>query len=387
MTKGPGRAAVRGSIRLWLYGAVAILLMASCADIPSKPVPLVHVTGTVTDRDGTPLDGASLEFRPRAYAPPPPARNFAETDSTGAFAIDLYEARYEVRLAVWNALGIRAGRTFEVRIDPSHARLDYRYSDYWIVRGQIIDPTGSPLSEGNLYAYRTQPSSGEYGEARFDSSGFTILLPGGRYEVYASARSGTGFPNVRLTGVWVASDTTWEIRMTGDPLTGVVTGPRGDPLIGVLLYADGDEVSCSARTDAAGAYRMYLPPGAYALRLPASAAPGSVDPPDLPYLAVSGPASYDISVTGMTWSGIVRLSGSGDPVPGAALAATRTGTYNSYPRDTADALGRFEFVVQPGRAYTVKVFEASGVSRARTWSPVIAGGDSTFDLQVDPAGP
>jgi hypothetical protein len=371
----------------WLYGAVVVLLTISCADIPSKPVPLVHVTGSVTDRDGAPVDGAQILFEVQGAGLTPPTLSYAETDSAGAYAIDLDQGLYLVRVSVLHALGVSWYRTFEARIDPLHARLDYRFADYWVVRGRVLDPTGGEVVDARLFAFQTVPNPNSYAKAQFDGSGFTVLLSSGEYDVYAGPnQSGTGFPGTWVRGISVASDTTWEIRLAGDPLTGTVTGPLGGPLAGVILSAEGPVV-CSGATDAAGGYRLYLPPGVYRLSLGDSPSLRAVDPPELPYIAVNGPATYDISVTGVSWSGSVRLSGSGDPVPGAALAAARIGTYSGYPRDTTDASGRFEFVVQPGRAYTLEALETPGVSRERTWSPVIAGGDSTFDLLVDPAAP
>lgn len=44
-------------------------------------------------------------------------------------------------------------------------------------------------------------------------------------------------------------------------------------------------------------------------------------------------------------------------------------------------------MMRPCRAYTVTVLETSGVFQERSCSPVVAGGDSTFDLEVDPPGP
>ena len=363
--------------------AACALLAVSCADIPTKPLALVHVAGSVTDRDGAPVAGARLGFVAQDRRASGVQPGFATTDSTGSFTVDLFESRYLVHVIAPDYSGLPRDRSFEVRVGPRHARVDYRYQGYW-VRARVLDPTGAEYPDARVSAFTAMLD--EFYAARFDSADLTLLLPAGTYEVYAGPRqSGTGLPGTWLHGVPVGSDTTWAIKLAGDPLTGAVTGPLGAPIAGALLSADGP-VFCSVYTDATGAYRMYLPPGVYGLALRDSPGMSGIDPPDLPFLSVDGPASYDISVSGVVWTATVHLSTTGDPVPDAVVFSPRVGAYSTHPADTTDAAGVVRFLVQPGRAYTIRVPAVPGLIQERWWSPVIAGADSTFDLLVDPAG-
>lgn len=381
---GPGRRIARSIPRLSVRAGSALacgFLAVSCAEIPTKPLVVVHVAGHVTDRDGAPVAGAELDFDPVD-----PAAQFAGlrsvlSDSVGAYAIDLFEAQYDVHIFAPRESGLPFHRIFETRVEPLHPRVDFRYDGFW-VRGRVLDPTGSELGDARLTAYRSP--SGESYDARFDSTGFTLLLPEGDYNVSAGPdHDGTGFPSTSAGKVPVASDTTWAITLAGDPLTGTLTGPLGVPVEGALLAASGP-ASCSAWTDASGAYRLYLPPGAYRLELRNPPGDETLDPLDLPYYSMNGPATYDISITWATWTATVRLSTTGEPVPGCLLWARRPGTSRVAVEDTTDPSGTVRFRVQPGRGYTIGAYSFSGQFQQKWWPTVIAGGDSTFDLLVDP---
>ena len=61
-----------------------------------------------------------------------------------------------------------------------------------------------------------------------------------------------------------------------------------------------------------GGYRTMVTPGASDL---------FILPRTFPYATISGPTARDFDLSGTEWSGLVRLSGSGNPVPSTEVRA------------------------------------------------------------------
>lgn len=374
-----GWRAVRGPASWALLASAALL--ASCAGpVPTKPLAVVHVTGTIRDRDGTGVAAAQVRVVPHSYIPwnGPGLHSTDVTDSGGAFSLDLVEGDYYVGITPpWGA-GLGSRSLDDVEFRPGRTGFEYRYSGFRVA-GSVTAPDGAPLDSGRVLALAV--NGGDVGVDTRNGT-FSLLVPkDGAYRLLVIARPASGIPVFSTDVMPVAADTTVALAIPGDAVTGIVTDPAGAPLPGVLVSSG----PASARTDASGGYRLWATPGRYHFYVD----PTDVAPQVLPRrpgpIEISGPTVLDFSLAGPRWSGTVRWAGSGEPVAGARVSV-RALVY--FSDQTLEAWtgpdGRFEFVLQAGLEYSL-VAEVPGA--VGTVSGVIAGADSTIDIPIVPSGP
>lgn len=356
-----------------LMACLAIALSSlSCATMPTAPGDRVLVTGVIQDRDGNPVSQAYVYFQQRSSGVLVSGAS-AVTDANGRYQASLNEGRFDLRI---QARGFADAWVRDLKISKDRRRLDYRFAGFWVT-GSLTGPGGTLLPGARGIAN----GSGTGGEVRVSAGTYSILLPAGSYEFLFIAGYVPGLPQIRMTGVPVSRDTTIDIVIDGNLVTGTVTGPGGVPLTGADLTAFSDRASVQATTDINGHYEMRLPTGAYTIR---------VSPPQaLSFIAsrqiaasVSQATTLDFDLSGTRWSGFVRLASDSTPVAGARLYATEAGS-PTQAWTVSDAAGRFQFVVRTGGFYRIEGFLFEGGYRV---IPVgaIAESDSTFDLFLVP---
>ena len=224
-----------------------------------------------------------------------------------------------------------------------------------------------------LWGINEGRSSSIRGRATTDDAGRFAIggLPGGRANVLLDGVAPAGpWTFVGAAGVSFApgatADATVEI-VAGCLVTGTVAATDGTPLAGarVVAYGAGNPRSgappLSARTDAAGAYRFRLPPGAASVTLN-GAVPGhavvGANGASVEAAIPAGVATFALPPILLAREAPLQgriVDAAGVPLPGArVMSVTAAGQYRAqadHPVAVADADGRFRVAGQAsGRA-------------------------------------
>jgi hypothetical protein len=355
------------------------LVGLACAKLPLNALPPVPVTLTVRDPAGTGVAGAGVSFRAvQGYI-----QKSGETDSTGSVTLDLIPEKYS--FVVYGPSGYPASAYGSATITHDNNTLTYTYAGKRVT-GRVLDPVGTPLGRGWIEARQ-----GSYRIAYADLQGggaFSLLIAPGAYFFVAIGEPNSGLPATSTGWISITADTTLDVPMQGVALSGVVFGPGGLPLPRSTLVADAGTGSASSTVaDDQGHYQMYAPLPGY--RTTVRPDTSYILPRSFPYTTIAAPTVRDFDLSGAEWTGTVRLSTSGDPVPLARVSAQLySDPYNTTisASCTADGNGSFRLVVEPGREYTV-VANSSDYTDYVIVRFVPATADSTFDIYIDPLAP
>lgn len=369
--------------RVWVPLLLASIL-AGCSPLPHQPQAILEVSGTVKDQAGRPVQDVSFRFR--AVSAPAVASTYhetASTDTSGRYTASLYPGTYEVRAGMgeFGSHEIWAGR---VVFDASHDELSITISGVRVT-GTVLTPIGSLLDSGSVYAIGIPTGSEEnvYRNTRFRSGVFHVYLPAGTYRFISNPALYSGYPSGRVDDVAVHADTTLQIEMKGDPVTGTVMGRGGTPLESAVVRADGDTNGATVRTGSDGSYRLYVPPGLYRFWiLPVEE---SILERITTLQPITGPSTFDFSMDGVAWFGTVRRAGTPGGLPGAAVEARMFGdTFGRSAVDTTDGAGEFQLQLEPGREYSLSVILPPSYAPEFLHPGLIANADTSFDIVLDP---
>jgi hypothetical protein len=371
-----------------------VLFVASCSsDLAEKPVRRAILEGTIRNPEGQSIANLPLllVFHPQAYVSGSSFR--ARTDSTGAFRFEATEGVYDLLVgADYDYLsGFPFVRVSGIHVTAPATHFDYRYQGF-PVAGTLTGPTGLPIDSAYVSVFEELPSSdyltpGFDGPVRAGSQGYRVWLRRPRHSgVFVSpARAYTRFAGRCLRTDTTASDTTLDFVLDGHLVTGAVS-LGGLPLDSVEVNASFAIGNDAVLTDASGAYQMYLPSGAYDWFLVPKGPSANIYPYSQPGPDIQGPGNVNFDLAGIRWSGVVRLSTTGDPVPGVTVKAWNGSGYFG-ATSVSDALGQFSVIVRRPARYNLFVAPSTPGFAGTTIYGVLAGNDSTFDLTVAPATP
>jgi len=342
-----------------------------------KPTAPAKVTGVILNVDGGPMSGAQIYFQDlagsrSAYSPE------TVTGPAGAFAIVLPAGRYLVYVQPPYNSGYPIAKIRELDVRSGTGRVDYRYTGFKVT-GTVTEPGGGPLGYG--YANANGDSSGAH--VSVASGSFSMVLPGGTYFFSLTPPPGLGIPAVSFFNIHLASDTTLVFSLDGHAVSGTVTGPGGQPLPGARVEASNVHARSDAVAAANGAYVLYVPTGDYMWSVQPGSLNSYITSRQFPQTTVAAPQTKDFDLSGVTWSGVVRRAGTGQPVPGARVSVYGN---SGYGFEIAGAGGEFMLVVNPHDVYSIS---------ASTYSPSLQGfinemeavNDSSFDILVSPGPP
>ena len=378
------RGAARTSQFLLLLG---LTVAPACAPIPTKPRPTVPVSGRVSDRLGRPIAGAYVIFHPeqkslQAFYQDQRAR----TDSTGSYSLELVAGDWDLIVEPPANVGYeRFLYEARVTVSPGNSRFDLVF-DGFHVNGRVIAPTGAALTDAYVYVVGGDPSTGHSLDAgsSTESGVFSLLLPAGSYAFSVSTASVSGFPSQYLAGVPVQADTTFDILLGGDLITGTVYGPGALPLEGVLVTAIGPPGTVRARTALDGTYRLYARAGDYRFFCEPSGSNSYILARISTLRAIAGPGTLDFDLSGVEWTGTVRSSTTIFPVAGVGVTAALFGdAFYRTARAATGPAGQFRLVLEPGREYSLSFH--SRATADLTFPGFLAANDTTFDVLLDPA--
>lgn len=104
---------------------------------------------------------------------------------------------------------------------------------------------------------------------------------------------------------------------------------------------------------------------------------------DFPTTTVTAPQTKDFDLSGVTWSGTVRLASTGDSVPSIPVQVYGRSTYGT-AYVTSGPAGEFSFIVKRYGIYDVlaESYERSLEGRVEG---IEAVNDSTFDVLISPS--
>ena len=368
-----------------LARALALLaagvLLASCSDLPAKPLPLVTAAGTVLDREGSPLGGFRLDFiptglKPHEPVPAAPQSGRAYTDGAGAFSVTLYTGDYDVFLEPIFPGEYGGALVHGVRISAARPRFDYRFAGVRL-GGEIRGPGGVPLTGARVRAYQL---GGDYDSRSAESADgrYAMVMPPGVWDIFAiPPYSLEGLPTLGLGLVQVGADTTIDISLTGEAVTATVTGQSALPVSGAQVSLSATSADCSGTTVSDGTALLHVPAGDYHGYLRPPSGQSYIATRSFP-VSVTGPMALALDLWGVVWTGQVTYTGSGLLAAGAPVSASSMSSYSSYAYATTGAAGTFHLVLVPGNVYALRI----GALEVGWFG---AAGDTTLDFSVDSA--
>jgi hypothetical protein len=214
---------------------------------------------------------------------------------------------------------------------------------------------------------------------------YRLFLPRGEYRFTATPPpSALGLPTTRTDPIMIAADSTIDLSVTGNPVSGsVLLGAI--PLAGATVLAQSGDVSARDTTRSDGSYTLFLPSGNYSFRV----YPGREDLYIMPRsygASISGPQSIPLDLSGTDWTGTVRSATDSTVVPAVDVRAVDSFSFDSGV-STTDMAGMFHVVLQSGRTFEIQLSSTSSGIIPRQIHGIPAGADSTFDLFVTPANP
>jgi hypothetical protein len=255
-----------------LLAALALAgLIGSCSS-DGGSLTKVPVSGTLRLRGGAPIPGATIVFlqetppsggvmplAPRARKaviyPNPPV---AITDAGGRYSIEIFSGRYDVWVGGGPDSGFMSQHMATITVRAPRVPLDLSYEGYR-VSGKMIH-LNVALASGSIFVEGPTNTA----RATLHNSGYSMLLPGGAYDIWANPNEGYwGVPRVKFEGVTVSSDTTIDWHVDGHFVQGTVRTTGGSVVYGAVVAATSPNASAWNYTDSNGFYGLHLPTGAY----------------------------------------------------------------------------------------------------------------------------
>jgi hypothetical protein len=348
--------------------------------MPTAPVAMVQVSGSILDRDGA---GLRVAIRFYGYGRGIRTEDYETlTDASGAFTKDLPEGRYDVEVVP--PFGSGFSRAYlRVSITPHSRRIDYRYSGI-LIQGTVLSPSGAPVDTGEVLF---NGPSGPYSHGSFRNGAFKVLVPGpGTYGLLLYSWS-PEFRSKEGRSITVTSDTVVVLNIADAAVIGTIFGPNGIGLEGARIEPGPPEIYSSVRSGPGGAYELWVSDGDYRFRVWPPSDMQFVLPRITPLVAVSGVTNFDASLAGARWSGSVRSSADSSAIPNALVTVRITDPfYGRSARDLTGMDGAFEIILEPGREYDISI-TGSSLPREFWVRGIVAGADSTFDLYVEVSPP
>jgi len=366
----------------------AALVAVSCARMPTALRSKVTVTGLVLVASGKPLPGTTLFFMPGEPMLEQTAHAIA--DSSGTYSVRLISGKYDVDLKPPSGLGFLA-RTEQVTVSDSHARLDFTFSGYRVT-GRVVAPNGSLVDSGRVMAI-LGPSGHSNGMSLIKHGDYSLLLPGGRYSLQATAANyWSGLYPERQESLSIDADTTIDFRLGGISVSGRVLGPDGLPMRDVGVEARspmiaGIEVNrtypVQGRTSADGRYQLYLPTSSYSIWFrpphPFFIVPRVVGP-----VTITEPTSIDVDLAGIEWAGTVKRVDTHEPAPGISVTVKLAGDEKRAASTRSGPRGDFRFILEADQCYDLETYDPTTRERVVMLQGLTASADTLLAIHIPP---
>lgn len=343
------------------------------------------VRGTIRASDtGAPLRDMVVA----AYDTTGTLRGSATSDPTGTYILTLPAGSY--RVLAYDPMGLYAtmfggnAESFETTPVTTVGASDTVIRDFSLVLGGTVtgfvtSSRGVEIPGAVVEAYNLSGTRRAFTQAAADGR-YSIVLPPGEYKLvaydpaggyaisfYQNVRTFPEAARVRVTASTATANIDFRLETPGSISGRVVDAATGLPLSGVTVYAftPAGSLISSTNTDAAGAFRLTLPPGGYRL---AAADPSRTYAPAFNGAANSFDNAPVINLTpGMQQSNVqfslargARIAGRVVNAAGTPLANITVAAYNLdgtiYTSAITRADGTYELLVAAG-AYKLVAFD------------------------------
>jgi large repetitive protein len=338
----------------------------------------VKVTGRVTGPDGATAGGVLVRVDPAASTHGAAVNDpFTLTDPDGEYVLDgLDPGPTTLAFSRDGLLTVRKS----VTLSGSSAEVDAQLGAGSSIAGLVVLDSGAPVASAEVRAWSAAEPAGK--SALTDESGvFSIAdVAPGHYEI--SAAKG-GFGSAALRDVEIPAAGMLRIQMkSGGVIEGHLRGLTPAELQSATVQASAtDGGNASALADEAGRYRIDGAPAgtvrvSASVRMPAGSVRNA--PAKSVQLDPGGTANVDLEFAAdIVVSG--RVTRSGTPLPGVAVAFAPASPAQRYARTVADGNGRYEITGIDDGSYTVTVFDTERGSSSKT---LTVDGSSTFDIDL-----
>ena len=416
-------------LRLAIGALLAVMAITPAADADWAPCTheIIELTGSVRDIDGNPARNARVGWYGTVWdadCRSGHGRSIeASTDSAGVYRLSVPAGP----VSLWVETSDRVGFTREVIFAGEDLRTsthrDYAFRIFRI-EGRVLGPGGIPLAHGRVLFYPDPGRSLMCGtglpETSIDGGNFTAIVrrPGPYVFGLSPASMDSGICSISQI-VPIRADTTISFSLDGHVVEGEVRDRAGQPMIGARIEARGRRIGGTDVTDSLGTYRLYLPEASY--RWTVTPKERWIQPRSYDWDSASTSHRRDFVIGGAAWSGRVRDASTGESVDSVEIFGFSGGAESPSYGDGIFCLsgpdGRFHFVVRPGATFDVSLrdYRVGSVPRtlghydgdrqklrdhtraeeeriereyarvrARIIKSMHAGGDSTFDLALDP---
>lgn len=285
---------------VWLL-RIAILTITlqtvSCSDNGVGPMGIVD--GTVSLRDGAPLDTVVVSFfdariptagAARATGAPksPPIQSWTRTDANGRFSLRLPTGLYSAWVGGAFDAGVMSQQVGSVTVNSPRVSLDLHYNGYRVTGA--LKHLNVTLAAGSVFV--VGPTNTARSELR--ESAYSLLLPAGTYDIWANPNEGYwGVPRVKFTGVAVAADTMIDFPCDGHFVQGTVKDVFGNAVSGATVGAQAEGAGTWNYTDSNGGYGLHLPDGVYDFLVTPPYVVTDLKPLSVQNVPISAPTTLD----------------------------------------------------------------------------------------------
>jgi PKD repeat protein len=364
--------------------------LTSDASVTVTVAPPSRFSGTLRDRDGTPVPNQLVRLMG------PVERNVI-TGADGSFAISAAPGAYTLGVRRSGSGGAaQIPDNFDL-FGPSITLTSDRAQDLTLqnvmLSVRVVDPAGNPVSGAGVSVGCTstsfelfpggRTSGGVCGGASADASGTAnvILLPARSVGLSVTPPAGSGLSAVSVGGIDVSSDATVTVTLVAPTrFSGTLRDRDGTPVPNQLVRLMGP-VERNVITGADGSFAISAAPGAYTLGVRRSGSGGAAQIPDNfdlfgPSITLTSDRAQDLTLQNVVISVTVR-DPSGNPVPNTTMSVGCTSTsFELFPGGrtsggvcggaSADASGVARLILFPAGSISITATPPEGSGLLRT---------------------
>ncbi len=347
------------------------------------------ISGVVKDSAGAPVPYASVTARSSGASSSGYGYRTTQTSSSGEYTLaNLSAGTYTVEVYSPSSAGnlMRpASETVELAAGAIKTVNFIFKSSTAVIKGKVSFSDGTPVSDGEVSAYRRDSSGGWVSASTTQTGEYSLTVGTGMWTVSLRPRGGYGgygtwsYTTPQSTANWVYTQSPKEVSIESEgtikmvdftvptqtlstTISGMITRPDGEvvgPGFASVRFIGTTGISIAAPTVAGGRFSTSITPGTYKIYIDTS--DSSLSSPDVPPVAVSGGEQKDIGVIVLSKAGFT-IEGQVTTFDGKPVVGVKVGAWKMNSSDTSygatDNNGKYILRVSPGD-WTVGLHTAS----------------------------